>query len=71
MLMNQSAGMPNEEATPDGLDLADSASREFVDHFIALVAVDYVERMRCTSDPGDLAAWEPSANTTDIGRNLE
>lgn len=71
MPISQTVDVPIEEPTPDGLDLTAPANREFVDHLISLLALEYVDRMRCTSDPPDLAAWEASAEITDIRRDLK
>lgn len=71
MPINETDAARTEETPPLALDLADPCTREFVDHLIALLALEYIERMRQTSDPQDLAAWEGSAETTDIRRNRE
>jgi hypothetical protein len=60
-----------ENKPPCGLDIADPDTREFVDHLLALIALEYVQRMRCTSDPKDLTAWELPIETMDPRRNRE
>ena len=43
----------------DGWNPSDNpVFREFLDHVAEILAQDYVRRMRETTDPGDLEAWE-------------
>lgn len=50
-------GDPSIRWTP-----ADSDFREFLEHLVVLLGLEYVELMRSTADPEDLAAWEAAVS---------
>lgn len=59
-----------EELLLGKVNLADPATREFAEHLGVLLGLEYVELMKSTADPEDLAAWEAAVrgegNTAEV-----